>query len=576
MKQNNFNNNSKQESKPCFTDGKKLFFHYKQLKISFILITLLFTLFGCKEEFLDIKPIAAINSETFYTSQKAAEQAVTAIYSQLNNVAFDKDLIMVVDVVSDDAEAGGEYVNEVPSFENFNRLMPLATQGELENVYGTLFAIVYFSNMAIEKLPKIKEIDPKAEADVINRLYGEAKFMRALAYSYLVKYFGGVPLVDHVLSADEYYLPKAELKDIYALIEKDLKEAIDLLPERSKQGAANIGRASKGAARALLARNLLFESSYARYYPGDKRFEGMTERWAEALKYAEDVINSGEYTLPGINGERYNTWRGPNNNGYRYVFTSNGDNTEGIFEIQDIVDGLGWAQARGNAITQYISARRIIDENGNPQNSDYWGLDLPTWSLINEFEPGDPRLRSGITWEGAGDSIEIKGGKRYLISFDKSVTKTYCTKYECSAAEFKDINGPWHSAPINIKLIRYAEVLLIAAEAAMMTGNNDKALQYINQVRKRARMCGPEGNTVPADLTGTVTLEDIVHERRVELYQEGHRYFDLVRWNLATKYLNHTTEDGFQAIYESPKHDFLPLPQKELNANPNLKQYPGW
>lgn len=541
-----------------------------------IMTLLLVGLFGCKEDFLDIRPIAAINSETFYTTQKAGEQAVTAIYSQLNNVAFDKDLIMAVDVVSDDAEAGGEYVNEVPSYENFNRMVPLATQGELENVYGTLFAIVYFSNVAIEKLPNIKQIDKKADPKVVDRLIGEAKFMRALAYSYLTKYFGGVPLVDHVLSAEEYYLPKAELKDIYRLIEKDLKDAIEVLPERSGYGPTNIGRASKGAARALLARNLLFESSYARYYPGDNRFKGMNERWDEVLKYAEDVINSGEYTLPGINGERYNTWRSPNTNGYRYVFTSNGDNTEGIFEIQDIVDGLGWAQARGNAITQYISARRYLDDKGNPQNTDYWGLDLPTWSLINEFEPGDPRLKSGIAWEGSGDSIEIKGGKRYPISYDKSVTKTYCTKYECSAAEFKDVNGPWHSAPINIKLIRYAEVLLIAAEAAMIKGLNDKALTYINMVRKRARMCGPDGNTVPADLNGVVTLDDIIHERRVELYQEGHRYYDLVRWNLAKKYLNHNTHDGYQVIYESPKNDFLPLPQKELNANPNLKQYPGW
>ncbi|MCX7985870.1 MAG: RagB/SusD family nutrient uptake outer membrane protein [Bacteroidales bacterium] len=547
------------------------------MKKNIIIVILVLTgLISCKEDFLDIRPIAAVNSETYYTTQKAAEQAVTAIYSQLNNVAFDKDLIMAVDVVSDDAEAGGEYVNEVPSYENFNRMVPLATQGELENVYGTLFAIVYFSNLALEKLPTIKQIDKKADSRTIDRLMGEAKFMRALAYSYLSKYFGGVPLVDHVLSAEEYYLPKAKLIDIYKLIEKDLKEAIEVLPERSQFGPNNIGRASKGAARALLARNLLFESSYARYYPNDERFEGMTQRWSEALKYAEDVINSGEYFLPGINGERYNTWRGPNTNGYRYVFTSNGDNTEGIFEIQDIVDGLGWAQARGNAITQYISARRYLDQNGNPQNTDYWGLDLPTWSLINEFEPGDPRLRSGIAWEGSGDSIEIKGGKRFPISYDKSVTKTYCTKYECSAAEFKDVNGPWHSAPINIKLIRYAEVLLIAAEAAVMTGQNDKALQYINQVRKRARMCGPVGNQVPADLTGTVTLQDIIHERRVELYQEGHRYYDLVRWNLAKQYLNHNTHDGYQVIYESPKHDFLPLPQKEINSNPNLKQYPGW
>jgi hypothetical protein len=89
-------------------------------------------------------------------------------------------------------------------------------------------------------------------------------------------------------------------------------------------------------------------------------------------------------------------------------------------------------------------------------------------------------------------------------------------------------------------------------------------------------MSGGPTNTVPANLTGTVTLEDIIHERRVELNLEGHRYFDLVRWNLATQYLNHSTADGYQVIFESPKHDFLPLPQREVNVNSNLKQYPGW
>jgi hypothetical protein len=203
-------------------------------------------------------------------------------------------------------------------------------------------------------------------------------------------------------------------------------------------------------------------------------------------------------------------------------------------------------------------------------------LDLPTSGLVSEFEAGDPRLAASIAIEGGTDSIEIKGGTRYPMSFDKSVTKTYCTKYECSAAEFKDIGGPWHSAPLNIKLIRYADVLLIAAEAAVMVNQNDKALQYINEVRTRARLCGPEGNTVPANLTGAVTLEDIIHERRVELNLEGHRFLDLVRWNLAVTYLNHYTADGYQVIFESPKNDFIPLPQREVNVNPNLHQYPGW
>lgn len=549
-----------------------------KILLKYIIVSLLvISIIGCKEEFLDIKPIAAQNSGTFYTTQAAGEEAVTTAYAMYNQIAFDKDLIMAVDVISDDAEAGGEFVNEVPSYENFNRMTPLTTAGELENVYGTLFRAIYFSNLAMDKLPGIKKTDPEADPAVIDRFIAECKFVRALSYSYLVRYFGGVPLVDHVLGADEYYKGRAKIKDIYDLMEKDLKEAIDVLPERSGYPVSDIGRASKGAAKALMARNLLFESSYAKNYPGDERFSGMTERWSEVLQYAELVISSNEYSLPGMNGERFSTWRSPQTNAYRYEFTSNGDNsTEGIYELQCIADGQGWALARGNSICQYGSARRIINASGSPDNSGYWGLDLPADGLVNEFEPGDPRLRAGIAIEGNGDSIEVAGGKRYLISYDKSVTKTYMTKYESSAKEFKDMGGPWHSAPQNIRLIRYADVLLIAAEAAVMLNQNDKALTYINEVRTRARLCGESGNTVPANLTGTVTLNDIIHERRVELYLEGHRYFDLVRWNLATQYLNHSTEDGYQVVFESPKNDFNPLPQPEINVNPALKQYPGW
>ncbi len=549
----------------------------KKTIITTVLLTAVLVFFGCTEDFLELRPIGEQNSGTFYITQAAGEQAVIAAYSQYNNVAFDKDLIMAADIVSDDAEAGGEYVNEVPSAENFNRMTPLATAGELQNVYGSLYKSIFFCNVALENLPGILELDDEADPAVINRMMGEMYFLRALGYSYLVKHFGEVPKVDHILGDDEYNLPRSDFKTLYTFMEDDLKLAIDLLPERSGNGSENIGRANKGAAKALMARILLFESSYARNYPGDARFTGMEQRWGEALSYAEQVINSGEYALVGANGERYNSWRSPNTNAYRYLFTSDGDNCEeAIFEIQCIEDGKGWAAARGNAMCQYISARRIFDADGEVTNSGYWGLDLPTHNLIDEFEPGDPRLRAGIAIEGNGDSIEIAGGERFLISYDASVTNTYNTKYESSAIEFKDVNGPWHSAPMNIPLIRYADVLLIAAEAAVMDGQNSKALDYINQVRTRARLCGDAGNTVPANLTGTVSIDDIVHERRVELYLEGHRYYDLVRWNLATEYLNHFTEDGYPVIFESPKHDFLPLPQYEINNNPGLKQYPGW
>ncbi|MGD2034202.1 MAG: RagB/SusD family nutrient uptake outer membrane protein, partial [Bacteroidales bacterium] len=112
-----------------------------------------------------------------------------------------------------------------------------------------------------------------------------------------------------------------------------------------------------------------------------------------------------------------------------------------------------------------------------------------------------------------------------------------------------------------------------------MAGNNDKALTYINMVKTRARMCGAEGNTVPANLTGTVTIEQLQHERRLELALEGHRFFDLVRWRIAEEKLNGSYLDNQErtVTFSSPKNDFFPIPETEVNRSQGaLLQYPGW
>jgi starch-binding outer membrane protein, SusD/RagB family len=461
--------------------------------------------------------------------------------------------------------------------QDYNRLTPLATDGSLSNVFGTLYRQITFCNIAIEEIPGIKETDPNADPALLDKRIAEAKFLRALDYFYLTMVFGGVPLVDHVLGDDEYQQPRTEIKKIYEFIEKELKEVIEVLPERSGW-ATEYGRPSKGAAKALLGRLYQFESSYAKNYGGkDSRFDGMTERWDESLKYSEEVINSGEYELIGINGETYNTWRGPETNGYRYIFTSEGDNCkEGIFEIQCIQEGLNYGDARGNALAQWSSSRYYIDNKGESVSTTMWGFGIPTQAVWDAFEPGDPRLKSSMVHEGGNDSIQIISDHEWApYSFEHCITKIYPTKWEASFAEFRIAAKTWHGAPANVRLIRFSEVYLNAAEAAFMLGQNDKALAYVNKVRERARMCGNTG--VPAPLT-SITLNDIIHERRVEFVSEGKRFSDIVRWGIAADLLNATpTADGFEREFIVGKHEFQPLPQREIElSNGKLLQYDGW
>lgn len=532
---------------------------------------------SCTNEFLELKPIAAENEAAFYKTMQHADQAIISCYSQFNNVAaWDRNLIMCFgDVASDDFEGGGDYVNEVPDVENINRLVPDKTNGIFETTYGTLYRAINFCNIAIEKLPQIKDTDPAVNIDLLNKRIAEAKFLRALNHFYLTIVYGEVPLVDHVLGPSEYQMGRANIKDIFALVEKDCKEAIEVLPERGGWNGDD-GRATKGAAQALLARVLLYESSYAKYYAGqDARFSRCEERWAEALSAAEQVINSGKYKLVGIDGEKYVTWRSNQTDGFRYIFTSEGDySPETVFEITCLQEGLSYGEARGHALAKWTSARYMIDADGKDVTSNYWGLGLPHPNLKNAYDPGDARLRTTMAWEGSNDSIEVAGSKRFPISFSHSVTKTYQRKWENSAVEYIDHSADWTHAPSNVKLIRYSDVYLIAAEAALLTGNKEKALQYVNKVRERARMCGNSGQ--PAALT-SVELKDIIHERRLEFAGEGHRMFDIVRWNIAAELLTGETYDGTPITFVKGKNEFQPLPQREIDlSGGNLQQYPGW
>ncbi|HPR31380.1 MAG TPA: RagB/SusD family nutrient uptake outer membrane protein [Prolixibacteraceae bacterium] len=531
---------------------------------------------SCSEDFLELKPIAAENEAAFYQTMAHADQAIIACYSQFNNVAaWDRDLMMYFgDVCSDDFEAGGDFVNEVPQAEQLSYLDWDPTDGVYDNVYGTLYRAINFCNIALEKLPSIEETDPDADVAQLNIRIAEAKFLRALNHFYLTIVFGEVPLVDHVLGPTEYKMGRAPLRDIYDLIEKDCKDAMAVLPERGSWNGEE-GRATKGAAKALLARLYLYESSYAKYYGGsDPRFANLNERWGDALKYAEEVISSGKYKLVGIDGETYPTWRGPETNGFRYIFTSEGDySPETVFEITCIQEGLGYEEARGHSLSNWSTARYYIDEGGVNRATSYWGLGLPHPDLKAAYDDGDARLRTTMAFEGSGDEwIEIKGGLRYPISYNNSVTKTYQRKWESSAAEFADVKKDWNTAPANIKLIRYADVYLIAAEAALMSGNSAKALEYVNKVRERARNCGTSGQ--PAALT-SVSMEDIMHERRLEFAGEGHRFFDIVRWNKAYDLLNKPTYSDFgNRQFVRGENEFQPLPQREIDLSGGaLQQY---
>ncbi len=548
-------------------------------------------LISCNDEFLETKPLGTESEESFYTTMVAADQATTVCYSLFSmEKLWDFAILMSLgSVPSDEAQAGGrDYVDHwngaSHSIDMMQHHSSLSTIWEY--VYGYLYRTVGYCNVALERLPSdpIKE-DPAYDAVLIDKHMGEVYFLRAFNYFTLTQIFGGVPKVDRVLNPSEFNMPRSSISEIYALIKSDLRLAISKLPTKAEWGNENIGRANKGAAQGLLAKVYLYESSYAKNYAGDERFAGLEEHWDSVNYFAEQVIASGQYGLVGLNGERFDSWRDPANGvgGYYHIFSPGANNSEEeVFSIQCRQDNLGWLNSRGTLFPRWCAPRftNTPGAGATGYEGPGWGWWSPTQYLVDAFEPGD--IRYEVTVLEETDTFPMFLDEQIIW-----VTPNYenmkasmnlhrnMRKYECHPDEYWSITSEWKEGPTNLKMIRYADLLLMNSEAYLERGMQTEALENINLVRQRARLSGDAG--VPADLSGTLTLDQIKHERLVELGCEGHRFFDLIRWGNAEEYLDHELADGLEVNFVPGKHEFFPLPESQvLMSNGVLEQNPGY
>jgi hypothetical protein len=538
-------------------------------------------LMGCSEDFFVTPPLAADTEASFYNSIDNLESATVACYSMLNAQGFvDHGHIMITgSIAADDMEGGGKGPNDTPSIQEIDRLLHTSQNAYFPAIWGYGYKGVYFCNQFLKYMPELNDGSlTDDEVATLNIRTGEIKFLRALYYFLLTQTFGGIVRLEHpVLLSELKSLKRATVKEMYELIEKDLSEAIDMLP--TKANIDEVGRANKEAAQALMAKMLLYESSYAKYKAGDERFGDVQIRWAEALSFAQEVIASPNLSLPGLNGETYNTFWSPTTDAYRFIFSVDGDNNSGsIFETQDVclLGGNGWIRERGNSLTKWTSFRQYPDENGETQNWG-WGWMAPAQKLHDIYEDGDPRIKT--VFGGEGDSALVTSGNWRPLDVSWSPTGYNLRKYEASPAQYWDISeGEWNRGPVNERIIRLADVYLWAAEAAFENNQTDLALEYLNTVRKRADMCDGTEDGVPSQLT-SITIDDIRNERRRELAGEGDRYYDIVRWNTADEELSGLPILGgeLKLDFVAKKHDFFPIPQAEIDVlNGVIKQYEGW
>lgn len=493
----------------------------KQIIQKSLLVIALVVTAGC-EDFLE-KPLQGeLTQENFPATSNDAVLATNGAYQILRNGEFHSGLFPILDIMSDDARKGSNPTDGASTAGTYDNFSHIPTETGISRWWNTLYEAVRRANVVIEKVPPIA-----MDESLKTRLIGEARFLRALFYFDLVRAWGEVPIVTTVASPTG--LERAQVDQVYSFIIDDLVAAIESLPERSGYNAADLGRATKGAARALLAKVYLFRNDFV-----------------NAEKYAMDVINSTEYDLEedfedanGVEGEF---------------------GIESIFEVGAI--GFDGTDRGGN---QYGNVQGV---RGTPNRG--WGFNRPSLDLQNSFETNDPRLDATVIFLGEVlDSVTIAGDTQTpdeTRDSDGNLTEIECYNQK--------VWTPGNNVPTqwdhNRRIIRYADVLLMAAEALNENDKPDQALIYLNEVRERAR----GGNTaILPDITETdkALLRDIIfEERRHELALEGHRFWDLVRTGRAAVVL------GPLGFVEG-KHELLPIPQSEMDLTQNAwEQNPNW
>ena len=523
------------------------------------IISILIVLFGgilmnsCNQDLLDVEQHGALNPDSYYVNatDAQADQLIVSIYRKVYEIS---NWYFQFNGLTDDAARGDANIN-----------MNAQNHPQNEN-FTDFYRINYLCNLIIENMP--------ADSDMKNQVIGEAYFWRAWAFVYLIRGWGTPPLVDHVLGADELQPENGSPADLWDYVDKSLEQAISLLPEKAglgQQGQIG-GRVTKGSARALLGKAQVLRGDYG-----------------AAITTFEGIISSGKYKL---------------HPDYRELYHIEADFSDEYMWEWNIDDA-----NQANFLNE--GDRRAVNF---------------TWRAENVTVPG------GLTVQGYGGADFNKAFYDFMIAHDGKSERYYGTiwDYEDIQQRFIDlglatnqqeaIEAFWNSVPsmddcegyfrskmlpwdyelfdwitvqeVHAKMnwpgMRYAEVLLLYAEACVQSGTNTAGgLEALNDVRRRAGI----------NPLSSYTLEDLKAEKRAELAYEGERYYDLIRWGDAASVLANrgskvhtfygykegtaeynvsetTVQDAVGFV--ANRDELFPFPYSERLLNPNLGQNPGW
>ena len=431
------------------------------------LLLLVLTFASCEDD-LNVRPNDVQNVEDFLNDPNNAVQLVNGVYNkQLDYNMYAFSWIGMTSIVSDDADKGSTPSDTGVDKGKLDNLTFGANDISFSDVWQGRYQGINRANTALFYLEQLT-IDPALK----NRLIGEVKFLRALFYFDLVRCFGGVPVVVTKIDINDTETINAVVfvrktkQETYAQIELDLLDAIDKLPLKSAYGANDLGRATQGAAQALLAKAYLYQ-----------------EKWQQAYDMSGLVMSSGQYALL------------PD---YAHVWREVGENKlESIYEVQaTLTKGL-------------VDYTNVQGPRGTPDLG--WGFNTPSLTLVNSYEAGDLRKAAtvifvpSVLWDGFIAPVTWTNPRYNYKAYQSSVAESW--------------NGDRGQTAKNLRILKYSDVLLIRAEAGFHLGMTGEAVDRINDIRVRAGL---------ATVT-SVTLQTILRERRAEMAMEHDRWFDIVR-----------------------------------------------
>ena len=464
----------------------------------FSFIALMFIQVSCTQDFLELEPKTGQVEANYYKTEDQALLAVAAVYDAYSVQNWQFAPVMS-DIFSDDAFTGGSNINDMSQFHQIEMFNMDAENNAAADFWNRCYSGIYRANLYLQKQDEVEWVTDGMK----ERLEGETLFLRAYFYWDLVRHYGSTPLILEVLPSVEDYKTVAQSSpdELFTQIAADLLAAEAALPTADELSASETGRITKGAVQALIARIYLYHEGFARPTMGLSAWSNgsTTIDKSYARSALESIITSEAYSLVPDYAELFD-WENQNNE-------------ESILEIQysdkaNSGDWGGW-NINGNFSSVWIGVRNPVGDNGRLFPG--WSFDIPTWSLANEFEAGDPRK-----------DVTLYNAEERLDDYNRAFMNTgyFNGKYMALSAYIGAGGDQAHNFPRNHMDIRYADVLLMASEL-FLEDNPTKATDYLNRVRTRAM--GTDA------ALSSVTLDDIYHERRVEFGMEGLRKWDLLR-----------------------------------------------